>query len=145
MENQQRKWEETIENSRISVSSSTKPIQLGKPVVVTIVFKNDGSTNIGFPRSQLWFEYDYKVYKKDGSELALTSFGAEIMESMGFQGGTLIELAAGSETTSTVEISKLYKLMRVGSYVMMASKVIPTRDGKGFVKIESNKITIEIQ
>jgi hypothetical protein len=131
--------------ARLTLSTDSSVVRPGRPVVLTLVLANDGSAPVLFPRSSIWFEYDYAVANSAGEPVALTPLGQEKQRSLQEQGGTLLEIQPGAKMTSTVEITSLYNLSRPGTYVLTASKTLPSPAGEGFVKIASNSVTIKVE
>ena len=133
------------EGCRLSLSTRAVVVRAGSPVVLALVFSNDGPTPVGFPRASMWFEYDYTVSSGAGQAVELTPLGQEKLRSMQEQGGTLLDVQPGGRMASTVEISGLYDMSRPGTYVITATKTVPNRAGDGFIKVASNTITVKVE
>lgn len=140
----ERVWGQATDGCRLSMSAEGPAVQAGSPVLLSLVFWNDGQTTVRFPRASIWLEYDYTVTFEDGEPVALTSFGQEKQRSMREQGGTLLEFQPGSQTPATVQITRLYDLSRPGRYTIGAAKTVPNRAGNGFMKVVSNTIAVEV-
>ena len=133
------------EGCRLSLSTPAVVVRAGSPVVLSLVFSNDGSAPVGFPRASMWFEYDYTVTSDAGQAVELTPFGQEKLRSMQEQGGTLLDVQPGGRMASTVEISSLYDLSRPGAYIISAAKTVSNHAGDGFIKAASNSVTVKVE
>jgi hypothetical protein len=144
MKNQDRAWGQPVEGCRLSISVPASKIEAGRPVELTLVFRNDGPTEMKFPKFSMWFNYEYAILYDENQEVPLTPFGEHQKESSVMSAMAASDVAPGEELTSTVEISRLYDLSRPGKYTVEASKDLPSRSGQGFIKVVSNRLDFEI-
>lgn len=145
MKSEDRVWGRAVENCRLSASLPAPKLDAGRPVELTLVFKNEGPTLIEFPRSSLWFDYQYVVRDERDAEAPLTEFGKQQWKSaqMG-AAAAMVEIKPGQEYLREVELSRLYELSRPGKYKVEASKELLHPSGQGFFKVVSNTVEFEI-
>jgi hypothetical protein len=145
MKSEERVWGRAVENCRLSASLPTPKFDAGQPVELALVFKNEGPTLIKFPRSSLWFDYQYVVRDESDAEVPLTEFGKQQWRSAQMGGAVAVfEIAPGKEYLREFELSRLYELSRPGKYKVEASKELPHPSGQGFFKVVSNTVEFEI-
>jgi hypothetical protein len=136
-------WGESISGCRVSVARAASDVE--STVVLDIVFRNDGSSMVNFPRMSLWFDYDFTVVSESGSSVPMTPFGEQEHRNKTMGGASAVaEVAPGKAYRCSVEISRLYELNRPGSYIIQASKAFRDAATSQFVTASSNKLTVQI-
>jgi hypothetical protein len=140
-----RSWGELVGGCRLSIARLHSSIGAeSEGVVLDIVFRNEGSTGVQFPRISLWFDYDFAVLTESGAEVPLTGFGKQQHENLGTAAATIMEVAPGGEYRSTVELSRLYEFDRPGSYSVQASKTFRDPNSHQFVTVMSNRLDLKV-
>jgi hypothetical protein len=142
MSEDKRMWGQPISGCRVSIARTGSADEKDS-VKLHIVFQNRNSKAVGFPRSSLWFDYDFSVVDATGATVPLTAFGEQERENM-MAAAALAEVGPGQEYDREVEISRLYKLDRVGSYMVQASKTFRDPATSQFVTASSNRLPIEV-
>jgi len=144
MTEDKRDWGEPMGGCRVSIvwlpSSETE----FRSYILDIVFRNDGTSAVQFPRSSMWFDYDFSVRTDDGVEVPLTEFGEQQRENLGAAAAAVMEVQPGEEYRSTVELSLLYELDRPGTYSVQASKTFRDPKTHQFVTAVSNRLPLKI-
>ena len=145
MTDEKRSWGELTGGCRVSIAWSTSPAGVESTrLPLEIVFRNEGSATVQFPRSSLWFDYDFSVLTASGAEVPLTAFGKLQRQNLGFAAATVAEVAPGQEYRTTVELALLYELERPGSYSVQASKAFRDPRTFQFVTAQSNRLVFKV-
>ena len=122
MNSKNRTWGELTGGCRVSIVRLPSDETEHGIVTLALMFRNDSSATVLFPRSSLWFDYDFSVLTESGIAVPLTAFGKQQRESLGVAAATVAEVATGKEYETTVELSRLYQLGEPGSYTVQAFK-----------------------
>jgi len=141
MTDETRSWGEAVAGCRVSIARLTGPP--GPAVTLDIVFRNDGAATVLFPRSSLWFDYDFAV-SSESAEVPLTEFGRQQRDNLGTAAAAVAEVAPRGQYQATVELSKLYELRRPGAYTVQASKVFRDPASHEFVTVRSNRLSFTV-
>jgi hypothetical protein len=144
MKNDEQAWGEPVMGCRLGISVGSPRIPAGSPINLVLIFRNDGPHQIRFGRMSMWFDYEYSIVDGKGRPVPLTRFGNRQKAAATMGAAAIAELAPGKELTSKVEISRLYDFSLPGPYVIQAWKEVPDPSGKGFIKVTSNKLEVEV-
>ena len=141
MTEDKRSWGEQVGGCRVSIDWLTSPAgSASAGVFLDIVFRNEGSVVVGFPRSSMWFDYDFSVLTDTGAEAPLTDFGKQQRENLGNAAAALMQVEPGKEYRSTIELSRLYDLTHAGAFTVQASKTFRDPHSQQFVTVHSNRL-----
>ena len=144
MTDNRRNWGELTGGCRVSIALLPGPQEDRFLVTLDIVFRNESSAVVQFPRSSLWFDYDYAVLSQSGAEVPLTAFGKQQRDNLRTAAAAVRELAPGAEYRSSVELSRLYEFDRPGSYSIQASKTFRDPSSGQFVTAVSNRLDLRL-
>jgi hypothetical protein len=134
-----RSWGEQVSSCRVSIAWLAAPTG-SAGALLDIVFRNEGSVAVAFPRSSMWFDYDFSVLTDAGVEAPLTGFGKQQRENLGYAAAAIMQVEPGKEYQSTVELSRLYDLPHSSAFTVQASKTFRDPNSQQFVTVHSNRL-----
>ena len=139
-------WGTAVKGQALSISTEKAAYAPGKPIVLSVCFKNFGREDVEVVKTAPLGIYRVDVLLPDGKKSPLTLFGTQREDSEGEGSKTIGALKPGEEARVELELSRLFDFTVAGKYTVSVERAVWNDGGfSSTVKAVSNKLEITVE